>query len=581
MIHFKDMTVGRKFAVIFSIIVLVAIGGLTFSFRGLYTIQKNIESIYKIRMLSTDYLVEADRDAYQSSIGISHAINRISVDKKNTNQEEMNKLLKFIDENLEQIGMRFEKFRDLYKKSGSTAGKEFFDVFDAKYVAVKDLTPEIKNDINDGALNEAFEVYFGKYSTAFESMRESMNSLTEMVLAEAEKDYRESVQAFKSIILSTIILLVIICVILVAVGLLFSMMIRRPIMINLEFAKTIANGDFTGAVEEDRKDEFGALGKSMNNLVDKVGKVVLNSHRVSSELATASNELSATAISFAENAQNQASTVEEVTATIEEISGGMEMVSSNAEDQNKSMESLLAMMKDLSVVVNEMNVRVSEALSMGESISFKSKRGAEALDMMTSSMTNITNSSGDMVNIIKIINDISNQINLLSLNAAIEAARAGEAGKGFAVVADEISKLADETAQSIKDIDNLIKQNSDEISKGQGSIDTALGTTQEVADLIGVMAGKIGEISSGMARQTEIYSGVQNQATNVKNRSEEITNAMEEQKIAVKEIMLSVANINEMTQSNAAGAEEMASTSESVSSLAENLWRDLSYFKLK
>ena len=81
---------------------------------------------------------------------------------------------------------------------------------------------------------------------------------------------------------------------------------------------------------------------------------------------------------------------------------------------------------------------------------------------MNVSITNITESSQQVTDIISIIDDISDKINLLSLNAAIEAARAGEAGRGFAVVADEISKLADQTAASINDIDSLIRKNNNE-----------------------------------------------------------------------------------------------------------------------
>jgi methyl-accepting chemotaxis protein len=196
-------------------------------------------------------------------------------------------------------------------------------------------------------------------------------------------------------------------------------------------------------------------------------------------------------------------------------------------------------------------------------------------------MSTITGSSQDMMNIVKIINDISDQINLLSLNAAIEAARAGEAGRGFAVVADEISKLADQTAQSIKDIDRLIKQNSAEIIKGKGSIDTTTETIHGVTEGISSMAEMIHRISASMSGQMNVYSEIQSQATNVKNRSEEITNAMEEQKIGIKEISQSITSINELTQSNAAGVEEMTGSSENVSLLAENLKKELDYFKVR
>lgn len=195
-------------------------------------------------------------------------------------------------------------------------------------------------------------------------------------------------------------------------------------------------------------------------------------------------------------------------------------------------------------------------------------------------MTAITESSKDMMNIIKIINDISEQINLLSLNAAIEAARAGDAGRGFAVVADEISKLADQTAQSLKDIDRLIHQNGEEIEKGKGSIDMTTATIQDVTDGITAMAEKIQGISTSMSRQLNVYQDVRSQADIVRTRSEEITNSVDEQKIAMKEIMMSVSNINELTQSNAAGAEQMASNSENVATMSKKLKSDLGFFKV-
>jgi methyl-accepting chemotaxis protein len=227
-----------------------------------------------------------------------------------------------------------------------------------------------------------------------------------------------------------------------------------------------------------------------------------------------------------------------------------------------------------------MAVTVSEAAGINEDISKKAARGDELLRTMNSSMMRITESSGKMKNIVEIINDISDKINLLSLNAAIEAARAGEAGRGFAVVAEEISKLADQTAASIKEIDQYIKSNSDEISRGMASISETTSTIMSIIEGINRISLMMEEIAKTMGEQKSISGSVRENSLTVQHRAEEIKYSTDEQKKAMDEIVKSISHINELTQANASGAEEISGSSENLAAMAETLKESVEFFKL-
>ncbi|MCP4132065.1 MAG: hypothetical protein GY754_13910 [bacterium] len=364
-----------------------------------------------------------------------------------------------------------------------------------------------------------------------------------------------------------------------------SRKITGPIVSLTEDVKILSSGDLTLSLKtiEDGKtarDELELLILDFALLVKNLKTTIFGVIDVSHNLVSSSLEMSTTTTAFSDNAQSQAVTAEEVTATIEQISAGMDIITVTAEDQSGFLLNLIKQIKELTESINEMGSVINEALSYTKTIASEAREGEESLKTMNQSMSKISESSGDVTTTIDMITGISEQINLLALNAAIEAARAGDAGRGFAVVADEISKLADQTASSIKDINNLIKASDDEVSRGMDSIMNSIAKISSIIEGVNSITEVMTRVSRFMEKEVEINRAVNSEADKVQYKSDEIKNATQEQKIAVAEIVKSISSINELTQANAAGALEMADNSEDVAQMAETLKEKVDYFKV-
>ncbi|MEJ5361154.1 MAG: methyl-accepting chemotaxis protein, partial [Spirochaetota bacterium] len=297
---------------------------------------------------------------------------------------------------------------------------------------------------------------------------------------------------------------------------------------------------------------------------------VLNSY-ISFKLAASSGRMTETSKNFSKNAQNQAAIAEEITATIEEISAGVENVANNAEYQYNDIVQFADQTSTLSELISKMEDKINNALQRTLGIKEHAKSGSRQLDEMNDSIGTISQSSGEMTGIVNIIKEISDQINLLSLNAAIEAARAGDAGRGFAVVADEISKLADRTSSSVKEIETLINANEREIQKGKGNVEQTVATMSGIIQGVDEINTMVGLLAEFMQQQSQVNAQVMSTSNEVKKRAEEIRNASEEQKNASSEIVKSISGINELTQANASGALVLAESSEDILVMSEIL----------
>jgi methyl-accepting chemotaxis protein len=265
---------------------------------------------------------------------------------------------------------------------------------------------------------------------------------------------------------------------------------------------------------------------------------------------------------------------------MEEISAGIDNVSENTQFQYNRLTDFISKMNELSVMIKKMAEMISKAQVLSGEISDRAASGNNSLSRMNNSMIMITDSSKKVTDIIGIIDDISNRINLLSLNAAIEAARAGEAGRGFAVVADEISKLAEQTASSINEIDSLIKQNNEEIGSGMKNTQETIDSISEIIKGVDSIKNMMNAIFADMQKQQTTNEDVNKNADNLKEKSDEVRTASIEQRNAVSETMKSITSINDIIQASAAGAEQMTANAARLASVAENLKRRVSFFKL-
>jgi len=207
--------------------------------------------------------------------------------------------------------------------------------------------------------------------------------------------------------------------------------------------------------------------------------------------------------------------VEETSSTLEEISG---MTRQNADNAGK----------------------VEQLAQQAQS---STRKGSEAMVRMESAILSIKEGSDKTAKIVKTIDEIAFQTNLLALNAAVEAARAGDAGRGFAVVAEEVRNLASRSAVAAKDTSSLIEDSQQRASQGVAVAAEVGALLTEIAEIANQMTTLVGEVA---AASTQQHQGVQ-----------QITQA--------------VAQMDVVTQSNAASAEETAAAAEELSAQAQSL----------
>jgi methyl-accepting chemotaxis protein len=296
------------------------------------------------------------------------------------------------------------------------------------------------------------------------------------------------------------------------------------------------------------RSEYEELIEAVNNMIVTTQNVVTSIKKVSAELNSESDMLAVTSSRLEGEMQNQAGYIEETTSSNEELAASIDSISTAAKNQADKMTETMKAMKKLTLSSEKVSIKAADVSMKTKSAVKDANETKAVLDTTTSKINQISENSRKIVEIIRIINDISEQINLLSLNASIEAARAGEHGRGFAVVAEEISKLADATAASTKEIEKMIQQTGSDVNEGAKLVIATNNAITQMLENISITASLVEEIAESSREQNNDNRTVLGDIEKVNEMSGVIAGTTSEQQHNSNEILKALSNINESIQ---------------------------------
>ncbi len=287
----------------------------------------------------------------------------------------------------------------------------------------------------------------------------------------------------------------------------------------------MAQGNMNLTISDSYRGEFLPIQNALRQILDALNDALRHIHRTAQDVSDESERVSSGAQTLSEGAVRQASTVEELSAGIQDISGEVNHTSADADKARQfSMEA-------------EVQLKVC----------------SQKMDALSKAISDISESSRQINGIIRTIEDIAFQTNILALNASVEAARAGTAGKGFAVVADEVQRLASKSAESAKNITELIESSVQLVQYG-----TTLSDETTTA---------LSLVVSSARQSAELV--------------EQIAESAQQQSESLRQLTEGMESISDVVQTNAATAQESASSAAELHQQAEKLKMSIQRFQLR
>jgi methyl-accepting chemotaxis protein len=372
-------------------------------------------------------------------------------------------------------------------------------------------------------------------------------------------------------------------------------------------SEAIAGGNL--AVEVRPRSANDTLALAFTRMVEGLRGLVRNVREAASQVATASNEVATASDESARNSLQTSSAIDEVTSTMHEMSVNTQNMvkgtltqASSVSETSASIDQMVTSIQrvaDTAKVLLDISNRSREEVHLGIGTMEKATDGLNRINTTIQASGEIIDVLGaradNIGKIVEVIDDLAEQTNLLALNAAIEAARAGEHGLGFAVVADEVRKLAEKSAQSTKEISELIESIQKEARKAVDNMEKSTTIVNEGLNLGQELNAALRKISNVV---TEVYKFAQEigAATNEQSHgsaqiarattrlneiTHEINSAVEEQASGAQAVVQAMERMRELVQSSTSSSTELAASSDQMSKMSRGLLESMDRFSLR
>lgn len=372
--------------------------------------------------------------------------------------------------------------------------------------------------------------------------------------------YQPVSEAYKTLISTTMIVLVVVILAVVAAGLTafyIARNITRPLQNLVNVSRAVAQGDLTQSVAVGGISEVRNLAVAFEQMTAALRQIIIQTRNTADSVAAAAEELAASS--------------GEVGKASEEVAIAIQQVSEGATRQ-------VALSGNSTVAITGMVTNTSQTTAAAQAVALASAKSEQAaewgkgqihdavdrieqirqqVDQAAAMIYALGDKSRQIGQIVDLITNIAGQTNLLALNAAIEAARAGEQGRGFAVVAEEVRKLAEQSQDAAKEIAAIIGAIQQETAVAVNAMDSG---SKEVAAGVQVVQ------SSGTAFQ-QIFDAIKNMHVQV----EAIVSLAERQQTASDEVDQAVHGIADAARINAASAEQVAAASEEQNAAVQEI----------